>query len=84
MSNGNVENVRLHRGVLGLLDIAAATMANIGPAMSFYFGFAFIAGTAGVASPLVILLAGIAIALLVIPFRSSPKCSLRLVDSSPS
>ena len=29
MSNGNVENVRLHRGVLGLLDIAAATMANI-------------------------------------------------------
>ena len=64
MSNGNVENVRLHRGVLGLLDIAAATMANIGPAMSFYFGFAFIAGTAGVASPLVILLAGIAIALL--------------------
>jgi amino acid transporter len=64
MSNGNVENVRLHRGVLGLLDIAAATMANIGPAMSFYFGFLFIAETAGVASPLVILVAGIAIALL--------------------
>ncbi|MEI6710675.1 MAG: APC family permease [Actinomycetota bacterium] len=64
MRNGNVENVRLHRGVLGLLDIAAATMANIGPAMSFYFGFAFIAETAGVASPLVILMAGIAIALL--------------------
>ncbi len=64
MSKGNVENVRLHRGVLGLLDIAAATMANIGPAMSFYFGFAFIAETAGVASPLVILVAGIAIALL--------------------
>jgi amino acid transporter len=64
MSKANVENVRLHRGVLGLLDIAAATMANIGPAMSFYFGFAFIAGTAGVASPLVILIAGIAVALL--------------------
>jgi len=58
------ENHRLSRGSLGLVDIAAATMANIGPAMSFYFGFAFLAVTAGVASPLTILVAGIAIALL--------------------
>jgi amino acid transporter len=58
------EHVRLHRGVLGLLDIAAATMANIGPAMSFYFGFGFLAYTAGVASPLTIVVAGVAIALL--------------------
>ena len=28
---------RLRKGQLGPLDIAAATMANIGPAMSFYF-----------------------------------------------
>ena len=31
---------RLHRGALGLIDISASTMANIGPAYSFYFGFA--------------------------------------------
>ena len=55
---------RLHRGVLGPIDIAAATMANIGPAMSFFFGFGFLAYTAGVASPLTILAAGIAIAFL--------------------
>ena len=58
------EHERLHRGVLGLIDIAAATMANIGPAMSFFFGFGFLAYTAGVASPLTILAAGIAIAFL--------------------
>jgi L-asparagine transporter-like permease len=46
------------------VDIAAATMANIGPAMSFFFGFAFLATTAGVASPLTIIAAGIAVALL--------------------
>ena len=55
---------RLHRGVLGPIDIAAATMANIGPAMSFFFGFGFLAFTAGLASPLTILAAGIAIAFL--------------------
>jgi amino acid transporter len=55
---------RLRGGSLGMLDIAAATMANIGPAMSFYFGFAFLAVTAGVASPLTIVAAGIAVALL--------------------
>ena len=58
------EHERLHRGALGLIDIAAATMANIGPAMSFFFGFGFLAYTAGVASPLPILAAGIAIAFL--------------------
>ena len=55
---------RLHRGALGLLDISASTMANIGPAYSFYFGFAFLVFTAGVASPLTIIAAAIAIALL--------------------
>jgi len=53
---------RLHRGAL--VDISASTMANIGPAYSFYFGFAFIALAAGLASPLVILVAAVAIALL--------------------
>jgi hypothetical protein len=30
---------RLHRGALGLVDIAASTMANIGPAYRVFFGF---------------------------------------------
>ena len=55
---------RLERGVLKLTDIAAATMANIGPAMSFYFSFALVASAAGVGSPLTIIMAAIAIALL--------------------
>jgi amino acid transporter len=55
---------RLHRGALSLVDISASTMANIGPAYSFYFGFAFLVFTAGVAAPLTIIVAGIAIALL--------------------
>ena len=54
----------LRRNSLGIIDISAATMANIGPAMSFYFGFGFLAVTAGVASPLTIIAAGIAIAFL--------------------
>ncbi len=55
---------RLHRGALGLIDISASTMANIGPAYSFYFGFAFLVATAGVAAPLTIIAAVVAIALL--------------------
>jgi len=55
---------RLNRGVLGIMDISAATMANIAPAMSFFFGFGFLALTAGVASPLTIVAAIIAVALL--------------------
>jgi amino acid transporter len=55
---------RLHRGALGLIDISASTMANIGPAYSFYFGFAGIVIAAGIASPLVLVVAIIAIALL--------------------
>jgi amino acid transporter len=55
---------RLHRGALGLVDISASTMANIGPAYSFAFGFAFIVFAAGIASPLVIIVAAVAIALL--------------------
>jgi amino acid transporter len=55
---------RLHKGALGLIDISASTMANIGPAYSFYFGFAGIVLAAGIASPLVIVVAIVAIALL--------------------
>jgi amino acid transporter len=55
---------RLHRGALGLVDIAASTMANIGPAYSFFFSFGLIVVTAGIAAPLTIVAAAIAIALL--------------------
>jgi len=55
---------RLHRGALSLVDISASTMANIGPAYSFFFSFGFIVYTAGIAAPLTIIAAGIAIALL--------------------
>jgi amino acid transporter len=58
------QHERLRRGALGIFDISAATMANIGPAMSFFFGFGFLAFTAGVASPLTIIAAIIAVALL--------------------
>jgi amino acid transporter len=55
---------RLHRGALSLVDISASTMANIGPAYSFFFSAGLIVMTAGVAAPLTIIAAGIAIALL--------------------
>src|ERR1700683_360075 len=55
---------RLHRGALKLVDISASTMPNTGPAYSFFFGFGFLVLTAGVAAPLTIIVAGIAIALL--------------------
>jgi amino acid transporter len=58
------EHERLRQGALGLFDISTATMANIGPAMSFYFGFGYLAYTAGLASPLTIIAAGIAVLFL--------------------
>ena len=61
---GSIEAPRLERGQLSLIDIATSTMANIAPAMSFFFSSALIAATAGVASPLTIIVAAIAIALL--------------------
>jgi amino acid transporter len=55
---------RLQQGSLKLLDIATSTMANIAPAMSFFFSSALIAQAAGIGSPLTIVAAAIAIALL--------------------
>src|SRR6204780_2409676 len=55
---------RLHRGALGLVDISASTIANLGPAYSFYFGFAGIVIMAGIGAPLVLIAAIIAIGLL--------------------
>src|SRR6201982_1049946 len=55
---------RLRRGALSLIDISASTMANIGPAYSFYFGFALLVIADGLAAPVVIIVAIVAIALL--------------------
>ena len=44
--------------------MTASTVANIGPGIDFYFGFGVIAATAGVAAPLTILAATVAVALL--------------------
>src|ERR1700744_328007 len=55
---------RLARGVLNDVDIAALTLADMAPAMSFFFGFATIVATAGIAAPLTVIAATIAIALL--------------------
>jgi amino acid transporter len=55
---------RLRRGALSVLDIATSTMANVGPGYSFYFGFAGIVALSGIATPLTILLAAVAVALL--------------------
>ena len=61
---GGESVVRLARNSLGIFDIASATMANIAPAMSFYFSFGVIAATSGLASPLTIVVAAVAIAIL--------------------
>ncbi len=49
---------------LGLREVTASTVANIGPGIDFYFAFGAIAVTAGVAAPLTILAAGLAVSLL--------------------
>ncbi|MDD2876120.1 MAG: APC family permease [Acidiphilium sp.] len=55
---------RLKRDALGLPQIVASTLANIAPAMSFFFGFGLIVSGAGVAAPLTILVAMVVILFL--------------------
>ncbi|HET9147408.1 MAG TPA: APC family permease [Acetobacteraceae bacterium] len=59
-----VPHNRLKRDALGLPQIIASTLANIAPAMSFFFGFAVIVAGAGVAAPLTILVAMVVILFL--------------------
>lgn len=46
---------------LGLRDVTASTVANIGPGIDFYFAFGVIAVTAGIAAPLTIIASGIGV-----------------------
>ncbi len=55
---------RLRRNSLSLGQIIASTLANIAPAMSFFFGFAVIVAGAGVGAPLTILAAMVVILFL--------------------
>jgi amino acid transporter len=55
---------RLRSGQLGTWDLTVSTVANIGPGIDFYFAFGVIAVTAGVAAPLTIIAAGVAVAFL--------------------
>ena len=59
-----VPHTRLKRDALGLPQIVASTLANIAPAMSFFFGFGTIVGGAGVAAPLTIVAAMVVVLFL--------------------
>lgn len=63
MARAGGEN-RLRRDALTASHIVASTLATIAPAMSFFFGFAVIVQGAGLAAPLTILTATIAILFL--------------------
>lgn len=54
---------RLTRNSLSTGDILGVSLANTAPAMSFFFSFAVIAAAAGLASPLAIVVAAIAVLL---------------------
>lgn len=58
------QGVRLRRNTLSLSHIVASTLANIAPAMSFFFGFAVIVRGAGLAAPLTIFVAMVVILFL--------------------
>jgi amino acid transporter len=55
---------RLKSGQLGTWDLTVSTVANVGPGIDFYFAFGVIAVTAGVAAPLTIVAAAIAVVFL--------------------
>lgn len=55
---------RLDRGSLSTTEVIAATLANIAPALGFYFSFTLIVGEGGLGSPLVIIAAAVAIGLV--------------------
>jgi amino acid transporter len=55
---------QLKSGQLGIADVTASTVANIGPGIDFYFGFGVVAATAGVAAPLTVVAAAVAVVIL--------------------
>ncbi len=59
--SGRREPSRGEESKLGLADVTASTVANIGPGIDFYFAFGVIAVTAGIAAPLTIIVSGVAV-----------------------
>lgn len=59
--SGRSEPSRGAQKKLGLEDVTASTVANIGPGIDFYFAFGVIAVAAGIAAPLTIIVSGIAV-----------------------
>lgn len=66
---------RLMANSLSTTDILGVSLADTAPAMSFFFSFAVIAGAAGVASPLAIIVAAIAILLKINSLAEFTKVS---------
>jgi len=64
MNVSSMKADRLSRNALGLPQIVASTLANIAPAVGVYFGFGVIIGGAGIAAPLTIIIAMVAILFL--------------------
>src|SRR6201996_5353639 len=64
VSTPQAGEARLKRDALSLSHVVATTLAGIAPAMSFFFGFAVIVQGAGLAAPLTILTAMVAILFL--------------------
>ena len=60
-STGNADHLTGEEPTLGLAEVTASTVANIGPGVDFYFAFGVIAVTAGTAAPLTIVAAGVAV-----------------------
>ena len=58
---------------LGLREVTASTVANIGPGIDFYFAFGVVAVTAGVAAPLTIIAAGVAVFFLAYIIAEFPR-----------
>lgn len=61
--------ISLEAESLGLADLIAITLANIAPAMSFYFSFGLIVVAAGIGTPLAIIAAGLAVAVVAFSAR---------------
>jgi hypothetical protein len=73
----------LKAGQLGTMDVTESTVANIGPGIDFYFAFGVIAVTAGIAAPLTILAAGVAVTLLALTAAEFTKACGHPTAGSP-
>ncbi|AFM41610.1 amino acid transporter [Desulfosporosinus acidiphilus SJ4] len=62
LNHAGVEVPRLKKNALSLSEIVSSSLANVAPAMCIYFSLSLIVGGAGIAAPLTVLLAAVAMA----------------------